>query len=241
MIELQKRRLIKNGNGGDRYVYCKDVFNEHKCIFVGVPRAASSSISRSLFGNYAGGHTTARQYRRIFGPHFYRYFKFGFVRNPYSRLVSAYSYLKEGGHPAWPHDRIFQERINEACHDFSTFVDLFVRRPKDPEHVLMHPQTYYTNINQKMVLDFVGCIERIGDSFNRVKRKLGLSTAIPKMNESKKDRMSVASAYQKQKTVDAVKRRYKEDFRCFGYSVDLDSVGRPPEIYLKGSDSGAVA
>lgn len=240
MKELQRKKLVKDGSDSEQYVYCKDVFNEHECIFVGVPRVASSSVSSSLFGNYAGGHTTARQYRRIFGPSFYRYFKFGFVRNPFSRLVSAYSYLKEGGHPAWPHDKIFQNRINEACNDFSTFVELFVRRPERPDHLLLYPQTYYTSINGRVALDYVGCLERMEEAYAAVKEKLNIKAVLPRLNKSSKDVDGIESAYQSQKTIKAVRKAYSDDFDCFGYEKGIDRVGRPPEIYLQGARHGVT-
>ena len=77
------------------------ISDKHKCIFIHVPKAAGSSVETSeIFedqriktGEYVGGHTTALEYRETYPGKFKNYFKFAFVRNPYSRLVSAFSYL----------------------------------------------------------------------------------------------------------------------------------------------------
>ena len=52
-------------------------FDRTRSIFVHVPKCAGISISRALYGNLGGGHTTFNEYATIFEPHaFRRYFKF---------------------------------------------------------------------------------------------------------------------------------------------------------------------
>jgi len=73
-------------------------FDRHRCIFVHIPKTGGVSISKSLFGNLAGGHMTIERYKIIFTKdEFDQYFKFTFVRNPWDRLVSAFTFLKGGG------------------------------------------------------------------------------------------------------------------------------------------------
>ena len=73
-------------------------FDQHRCIFVHVPKCAGVSISRSLFGSLVGTHIAMKSFQLIYTEEeFARYFKFAFVRNPWDRLVSAYRFLKRGG------------------------------------------------------------------------------------------------------------------------------------------------
>ena len=77
----------------------KDFHDKYKCIFIHVPKVAGTSIERSIFetNKWLIGHVKASDYIRIDKNKFESYFSFGFVRNPYDRVVSAYHYLKNGG------------------------------------------------------------------------------------------------------------------------------------------------
>jgi hypothetical protein len=65
---------------------------------VHVPKTAGVAISLALFGNLAGEHASIRDYQTIYPKSvFERYVRFTFVRNPWDRLLSAFSFLKSGG------------------------------------------------------------------------------------------------------------------------------------------------
>ncbi|HTL74630.1 MAG TPA: sulfotransferase family 2 domain-containing protein, partial [bacterium] len=73
-------------------------FDQHRCIFVHVPKCAGISLVKSLFGDFDCGHTNLRRYQIMFAPaEFNGYFKFTIVRNPFDRVVSAFLFLKKGG------------------------------------------------------------------------------------------------------------------------------------------------
>ena len=77
--------------------YTYKSFDETQSIFVHVPKCAAVSVCKTLYGNLAGGDMTLAGYAAIFEPKALRsYFKFTFVRNPFSRLVSAFDFLQKG-------------------------------------------------------------------------------------------------------------------------------------------------
>ena len=72
-------------------------FDREKAIFVHIPKAAGTSIALSIFGELPY-HYKAIDYIVFFGRKtFNQYFKFAFVRNPWDRVYSAYTYLRKGG------------------------------------------------------------------------------------------------------------------------------------------------
>ncbi|WP_448570995.1 sulfotransferase family 2 domain-containing protein [Trichothermofontia sp.] len=91
--QAQELRNTKTPNG-----FSYKPFDDHRCIFFHIPKAAGISVAKSLFGSLGGGHVTAQRVVIIFSQHeFESYFKFTFVRNPWDRLLSAYNYIKAGG------------------------------------------------------------------------------------------------------------------------------------------------
>src|SRR6056297_1571221 len=67
--------------------------HELQCIFLHVPKAAGTSLRKSIYGSKSY-HIPAVRYKSVDEIKFDEYFKFCFVRNPYDRLLSAYEYLK---------------------------------------------------------------------------------------------------------------------------------------------------
>src|SRR3954454_22051651 len=59
-------------------------FDYYKCIFIHIPKTAGLSVSKTLFGNYAGTHLGIDHYIATLGRKTVEeYFKFAFVRNPW--------------------------------------------------------------------------------------------------------------------------------------------------------------
>jgi hypothetical protein len=88
------------------------ISEEHKFIFISVPKTGSSSAEKFFREKYksigynrilAGGkeikvppHITALQLRRLMGDDYGHYHKIAFIRHPYSKLVSGYFFYKNG-------------------------------------------------------------------------------------------------------------------------------------------------
>ena len=103
----------------------------HNLIFIRVPRTASTSIGNvSFIGN--GSHTTADDirrimYRNIIGLTYAEMFKFGFVRNPWDRLVAMCFYKKNYGAHAGDFVGRYenlQEDWEKVCQKLGMYEDL---------------------------------------------------------------------------------------------------------------------
>jgi len=219
--ETKRRAVSRIGEGANAVTYSLRGFDEHRCIFVHIPKAAGVSVAMALFGNLAGGHDDARDYRKVFGRDFWRYFKFTFVRNPYTRLVSAYEFLRRGGHPAWRTDQRFRDDVLSEYADFPDFVLRWLKPGTDwPEH--FRAQHEFVELGGRLVMDFVGRIENIEADFATVSDRLGIQARLQRLNPTAEKHGTLREYY----SSDAVERRVREvyarDFELFGYPV------RPP-------------
>lgn len=152
-------------------------FDRYHCIFVHIPKTAGISVATALFGELPG-HRDAYEYRLIYGKKtFERYFKFTFVRNPWSRLLSAYNYLKSGGWNA--DDEAWAAREIAPYRDFEAFVMEWLT----PENVMtkehFRPQyTFVCDHRGRLEMDFVGHLETIEKDFAIVAERLGIDAAL---------------------------------------------------------------
>ncbi|MDH5979711.1 sulfotransferase family protein, partial [Vibrio splendidus] len=75
-------------------------------LFVHIPKAAGISITKSLYGQEIG-HKRSVDFMRADENWFNNANKFSIVRNPYTRLISAYNFLKDGGIEKYKFDKEF--------------------------------------------------------------------------------------------------------------------------------------
>lgn len=220
----------REGVDGKVYTYTLRGFVEKECIFIAVPRAASSSICQCVFGHMAGGHKTAKEYRRLFGPWFRWHFVFTFVRNPYTRLVSAYDYLRKGGHPAWPKDKRFGEEVIGSYDGFDDFVLQWLRPEKAPfkkDH--FRPQTHFLEIDGRLAVDFIGSVEKIEEDYEQIREKIRDAAPLQKRNTASSNRKPLEAFYTNDRVVRRVREVYSLDFERLGYSLDIADINEPPE------------
>lgn len=176
------------------------------------------------------------------------YFTFTFVRNPWSRLVSAYTqkFLHRAHHPDSPSRPVVESVCTvksrpidyDAAITFREFAEFIAAAP-DAASLDYHwrPQhLYISNVN----VDFVGKIENMQADFESICARLGVreqflfSTLRQKYNEAAgeivADRpavelraMSELPNYRSFYTPDLIElvgKAYAEDIRRFGYSFD---------------------
>ena len=188
-------------------------FDRLECIFVHVTKSAGTSVAKALFGELPY-HYTAWQYRVIYGRRtFQRYFKFAFVRNPWDRLHSAYSYLASGG---WnEQDRLwFQKNLGDLP-DFNSFVMDWLAPERLQSHPHFWPQVeFLCDRRGRVLVDFLGYFETLRSDFNHVAHKLGGVGQLAHENPSgKPDYREVYTAEAREK----VGRVYASDVCRFGY------------------------
>ncbi len=217
---------VSSINYGNKVLeYSFKQFVQHKCIFFHIPKTAGLSVTLALFGNLGGGHKNAQFFKCLFGKSFSSYYKFAFVRNPFTRLVSAYEHLKKTD-SYFLGDKVFSEKVLNNFETFDEFVELWlVDNFYKSEAPHFRTQFSFINLNGKVVLDFLGRYERLNDDFQKVANFLNIKTELPTENITQYDKQSYFEKYYlNQKTVALVQEIYKDDFEHFGYSKDVNNI-----------------
>ncbi|HNQ03393.1 MAG TPA: sulfotransferase family 2 domain-containing protein [Thiobacillaceae bacterium] len=193
--------------------YSLKPFDEHRCIFVHIPKAAGVSVSKKLFGCLGGGHAPIDDFAHVFSPaEFADYFKFTFVRNPWDRLLSAYMFLSNGGFNGddeeWARDNL------ASYGNFTDFVRGWVNTKNIWTKQHFYPQSYFLKTEGRLAVDFVGRFENINEDFARIARHLGVDAHLEHLNSSgRKDYHD----YYDEECREIVGRVYREDIELFDY------------------------
>lgn len=147
-------------------------------IFTHVPKSAGTSVVDSLFGQKSR-HVLVPRYAAYDEQRFTESFKFTFVRNPWSRIHSAYHYL----HRVVGKGDKFAD-WTWATHylsDVPTFEE-FILRLRDPRYlrevkryVHFRDQMDWISIPGRGVMDFIGRFESLEADFQNVCDRLGRS------------------------------------------------------------------
>ena len=192
-------------------------FDELGCIFVHIPKSAGVTINKVLFGNLGGSHRSVRIYKRVFGPYtFSKYFKFTFVRNPYSRLLSAFRFLKSGG---FDHgDQIWAEENLSGYETFEEFVENWLSEENIMDYWHFQPQFIFVcDRTFEPEVDFIGHFETINEDFQEICGRLNIRRELKQHNKGP-EKKAHWSTYYSEKTLEKVYRIYRKDFELFGYS-----------------------
>ncbi|MGA2254242.1 MAG: sulfotransferase family 2 domain-containing protein [Thermoguttaceae bacterium] len=225
------------GQGADAITYTLRSFDEHRCIFVHVPKTAGISVARALFGNAAGSHEAASDYRLIFGRDFWRYFKFAFVRNPYARLVSAYEFLMRGGFRSSRIDQQFRDEILVQFSGFEDFVLRWLKPRKSWPLFHFQPQTEFLTLDGELVMDFIGRYERLSEDFAFISDRLRLGAQLPHLNRTDGPRKPLASYFRVDGVMQRVRDVYAADFEMLQYPTILPAESEQAACGADGRQS----
>lgn len=189
-----------------------------EAIFIHVPKVAGISVRRSLFGDeHFGTHHPIRDYMMVLPrDEFERFFKFCFVRNPWDRTYSAYSFLARGG--INEQDQAWADRHLEGVGSFRQFV--LERLPSEGVRKSLHflPQTHWVcSPSGRVMMDMVGRYERLGEDFKRVCARLGIDAELDWSNKTAEKSAGYRQVYDPEmaKVVGSV---YAHDVEAFSYS-----------------------
>lgn len=211
MIKYVKRALIP-------YPY-KWFMVKYRTVFIHIPRTGGTSFQSIFMDNIFREHYSYQIYSYADSIKFNRFFKFAFVRNPYDRLISTFSYLSQGGNQRG--DLYFQDLIASKYLTLERFVLKFLDNEKINEIALLKPQYLYIHdAKRNCMIDFIGRYERIQEDSEYILNKLKINKKLPHKNKSRKD-----TKLNEQLKNSEVKKKicelYNSDFELFNYSKGL--------------------
>ena len=210
------------------------ICHRYKCIFIEVPKTGSSSIRaiigdtpephldivqvRSKLRHYWTRHggvlnhvlagawlllpraTRAEAGEKIFN----RYFKFGFVRNPWDRVVSLYL-RKEG-------------RQLRNVMSFEEFVD-WIRYSSS---TCIHPSPHVNQLDWlvdgsgEVLVDYIGRFETLDQDWGVIRAKLGIDAQLPHVRRNEQKTKHYTEWYSEH-TRRVVAEKFRTDIERFGY------------------------
>lgn len=223
------------------------ICHHYKCVFIHIPKNAGQSIEH-VFLNLLNltwdtraplllryndnielgpprlAHLKAEEYVRykyLTQDMFDDYFKFTFVRNPWSRMVSIYKHLG------------FNKKL-----EFNVFLKgTFKNTIFNDKNWFVGPQSNFVySENGDLLVDFIGRFEDLQNSFEHVCKQIGLpATQVPHINESKEND-SVFSRNPKN-FVKNISRRITEkkisSYKTYQEYYDEESIDLVAELYEK--------
>lgn len=188
-------------------------FDENKCIFIHTPKVAGISIAHALgFQHTHTWHIPLKYYEATESEKFNTYFKFGFVRNPWDRLFSAYQFLQKGG---ISEKDVALSNLVRHYPDFSTFVLSWLSSDAARSLIHLTPMYLFFENRQGMITaDFIGRFENLEHDYNKIRERLNTGQPLPHLNPSTK--VHYAQQYSTQ-MIDKVARIYERDISEFNY------------------------
>lgn len=221
------------------------VNNSHRFLFIHVPKAAGTSVTRELsrfttfrdvevggtrFGEkiqdvYAARfdlrkHSPAMKIRAKAGPELWRgFFVFAFVRSPYARAYSLWKFLRR-----------WKDGPNHALAESLGFED-FIASPelRDGAVEIARPQAHWlTDAEGRLLdgIDFIGRVERFDEDFAFVLSTIARRPT-PYRSEKRENASADVSEWESAMTPRAqaaVEDLFAADFALFGYPKREDAL-----------------
>lgn len=212
----------------------------HNFIFVHIPKCGGTSITHSLSAltEYCdleiGSTPYGESFQKIFSPRFGIFkhsfgheiraavgrqtwassFTFTFVRNPFKRAFSTYSYFKK---------HAFAYKFIESFETFNDYVESELWNETGPDRILL-PQHHWAmdRLGHEIIVDRICKLENASQELDHVMRIIDPRNAkeakvqLIHKNESTSGK---AFPYLSDKSIDKILDRYRMDFELFDYEA----------------------
>lgn len=210
--------IIKSGINENYAGYpLKEYMFKHNCIFIHIPKTAGTAVASCIMDDVSRDHFPQYVYQQANREFFKKAFKFAFVRNPWDRAVSMYSYLKTKGVKGEV-DKYFNNLFNNEIDSFEKFISYLEEFGID-NFTLFQPQSFYLlDYKNEIAVDFVGRVESIDADFSYIKRQLSLNANLEQKNKSMRNNYT---EYYTPELINRLADLYWKDIKYFNYDFDM--------------------
>jgi hypothetical protein len=160
-------------------------------------------------------HLTAREYLK-FGylteDQFRAYYSFALVRNPLTRVISMYNYLKL--------DLSFADFVHRWLPEQFELAPLYRLAGHDypGSYYRVRPQhEYLFDDADKLLVDEIFELEGIETSIDKIRARTGIATQLPHVNKPKSVRIRLTDVSASDKKM--IGKLYERDFNMLGYDL----------------------
>ncbi len=204
-------QALRDEGCSERKIY-RPFFNETRSIFIHIPKVAGKSIAHALYG-MDPKHHKLRSFESLNAEKFHEFFKFGFVRDPWSRLYSTYNHLRKQNKES-PYGKFYWV---EKYDSFERFVSYGLSKEIIDRYLFLNSQYSYLCDSSGLIgVDFVGRLESVDKDFNFVAGRIGSTEPLSVIGAAD-NRQSYKDSYTSN-LVDQVAKLYEDDVEGFGYS-----------------------
>ncbi len=196
----------------------------HKFIFVHIPKTAGVSIANALSMNCLQCHNSAVEIKQIlnkteFGKKVWQeYFKFSFVRNPWSWVVSNIRYLADclvvDVDPSAFLTRWMNDKKIRVVDHFTAHLSEILEK---------NQCAYFLSEGEsedgELLLDFVGKFENLQQDFDYICNKVGAPQKML-LHENKTKQYKHYSEYYNEDTKQFIASKFAKDIEYFGYEFE---------------------
>ena len=202
------------------------ISHKHKFVFIATPKTGSTTIRKSL-AKYSDiksvgdktspyyWHTSALELKEHFNEknwNWNEYFKFTFVRNPWSRCVSKWEHRKRVSNNQTLLDNRdeFAIQSRNLIHKWKSFRGMLRRG-----HVGNSQYNWCFDASGNQLVDFIGKTENFQEDFNTICDKIKIpQQQLPRKNATKHKHYT---EYYDDETKQIVAEKYAKDIAYFGY------------------------
>lgn len=145
------------------------------------------------------------------------YFIFGFVRNPYDRLYSAYKNKVIQPLSRTAGRSIFENHGIELGISFKQFVDIVISIPDENIDRHLRSQSWFLTYKGKLIPKYIGHLEFFDNDWAKLDKEFKLGSPPHKNSTVNLDKENFRHQYDAE-LEEKVFNRYKNDFELFGYN-----------------------
>ena len=206
---------------------------KNKYIFLAVPKTGTTSIQKFLLENDPSAkknrinidgeeyrfkeHYTAIEIKRVLGVHYDNFMVFGFIRHPYSRLVSSYFFYK---------NKVQQNNIKKS--PVRKYIRIyFAKLLPFKLWVLLYPYKsnieYFIDDESKQIVDRIGIFENLDSDLNNILKNLNIKnkkTKLSHINKSKHN--NYLSYFESTNFRNLINFKIKEDLFFYESNINKD-------------------